>query len=63
MTWPERGSVAERGRFAEMQSRLPGLFERVFPNPHEERTVVVIPGIALDRELLAKIEGVQYYEE
>lgn len=57
------GGRQERVLFAELQERLGPLFERVFPNPLEPRTVVVIPSLGLDPEVLDKIAGVQHYEE
>ncbi len=54
---------AERGRFASLQERLTGLFERVFPDDLERRTVVVIPSLSMDVEVLGRIAGVQHYEE
>lgn len=63
MTHPEPGSAEELERFAELQERLTPLFERIVPNPGEHRTVVVVPSLSLDPQLLAKIKGVQHYEE
>ncbi len=60
---PLTGSADELRRFAELQDRLPDLFRRVFPDPRVPRTVVVIPSLSLDVELLERIAGVQYYEE
>ncbi|RMH15688.1 MAG: carboxylate-amine ligase [Acidobacteria bacterium] len=53
----------EARAFARLQARLPALFRRVFPDPLAPRTVVVVPSLTMDAELLAKIEGVQHYEE
>ncbi len=60
---PHPGSEEELRHFAQLQDRLPDLFQRVFPDPLQPRTVVVIPSLSLDTELLEKIAGVQYYEE
>lgn len=57
------GSAEERARFAELQSRLRPMFERVFPDRTAARTVVIVPALALDAELLANITGVEHYEE
>ena len=40
---PEPGSAAELATFNELQSRLPDLFRKVFPDPCAPRTVVIIP--------------------
>jgi hypothetical protein len=49
--------------FAALQARLAPLFATVFADPAAPRTVVVVPGLSLDQELLARIDGVQHYEE
>ncbi len=53
----------ETAAFEQLQGRLAPLFEKVFPVPLEPRTVVVVPSLSLDADLLAKIAGVQHYEE
>jgi hypothetical protein len=57
------GSAAEIRRFSELQARLPELFRRVFSDPLAARTVVVVPGLSLDAEQLARIPGTLHYEE
>jgi PGM1 C-terminal domain len=57
------GSAAELAAFATLQSRLPELFRRVFADPLEPRTVVVVPGLTMDAEVLAKVVGGLHYEE
>ena len=59
----EPGSAAEREAFARLQERLPALFRRVFPYPKAPRSVVIVPSLTLDQEVLAKITGVAHYEE
>jgi hypothetical protein len=54
---------AERQRFVKLQERLPKLFRQIFPDDRERRTVVVIPSLSMDAEVLSKVAGVQYYEE
>jgi hypothetical protein len=63
MITPTPGSDEEVRRFAELQARLPTLFERVFSDDREPRTVVVVPGLSLDQDVLAKIPGGLHYEE
>ena len=60
---PEPGSSAELARFAELQQRLPALFREVFADRLAPRTIVVVPGLSVDQELLARIEGLPHYEE
>jgi hypothetical protein len=61
--YPEPGSAGELARFAELQRRLPLLFDRVFADRLAPRTIVVVPGLSLDAELLARVEGFTHYEE
>lgn len=55
--------VAERQRFLALQQRLPDLFRNIFSDPAAPRTVVVVPGLSLDAEVLAKVSGFRHYEE
>ena len=49
--------------FRELQKRLVGIYERVFPDPLLPRTVLIVPSLSLDNEVLARIAGVPHYEE
>ncbi len=60
---PEPGSEEERAAFGRLQSGLPGLFRRVFPDPTAPRTVLIVPSLSLDQEVMARITGVSHYEE
>lgn len=60
---PAPGSTDEQARFAVLQERLAAQFREVFPDRAAPRTVVVIPSLSLDVEILAKIAGVRHYEE
>lgn len=50
-------------QFAALQRRLEPLFREVFADTHAPRTVVVVPGLSVDQDLMARIEGLQHYEE
>lgn len=50
-------------QFRELQSKFPAQFESVFPDRMAFKTVVIIPSLTLDVEILNKIDGVLYYEE
>ncbi len=63
MRHPEPDSDNERGRFAELQQRLGPLFRRVFADRLAPRTVVVVPSLSLDADIIAKVKGVAHYEE
>ncbi len=60
---PQPGSEEERQIFARLQARLVSQFQDLFPDPLAPRTVVVVPSLSMNPELLEKISGVQYYEE
>jgi hypothetical protein len=60
---PPPGSDAELAAFAELQQRLPALFRKVFADPLAPRTVVVVPGLSMDPDVLAKVVGCLHYEE
>jgi len=57
------GSPEELAAFAALQSRLPALFRDVFADPNEPRTIVIVPGLSMDGEVLAKVVGGLHYEE
>src|SRR5215212_5493166 len=52
-----------RARFAALQARLRSLFQRLKDDPGAPRTVVVVPGLSLDPEVLASIGAARHYEE
>ncbi len=60
---PERNSVAEAIQFKKIQQRFPQQFEHVFPDKLAPRTVIIIPSLTMDAEILSKISGVNHYEE
>lgn len=60
---PARDSVAEAIRFKKIQQRFPRQFEHVFPDKLAPRTVIIIPSLTMDTEILSKISGVNHYEE
>ncbi|MDH3660652.1 MAG: peptide ligase PGM1-related protein [Alphaproteobacteria bacterium] len=46
-----------------MQAKLPGQFRRIFADHRAPRTVLVVPSMSLDADVLAHIAGVHHYEE
>lgn len=60
---PEPGSAVELAAFRDLQSRLPDLFRKVFPDPRAPRTVVIIPSLSLDQDVMARVTGAHHYEE
>ena len=63
MALPTPGSAAELAAYERLQARLPDLFRRVFADPLEPRTVVIVPGLTMDQDVLAKVLGGLHYEE
>jgi len=60
---PYPGSADELSEFGELQERMVRMFRDIFPHPRLQRTVVVIPSLSLDQDVLAKIDGISHYEE
>ena len=52
----------EREVFEELQTRLPGIYA-AFGDRAAEQTVLIIPSLSLDPEVLAKVSGIHHYEE
>ena len=57
------GSPTESETFRKLQSRFADQFCRVFSDDSAPRTVVIVPSLTLDREVLAKISGITHYEQ
>ena len=53
----------ERARFAELQAAFAAAYPRLVADPKAPRTVVVLPSLSLDAEVMARISGVHHYEE
>lgn len=60
---PSPGSPEEREVFAGIQQRFRQQFEKVFPDKLAPRTVVVLPSLTLDQDILSKVKGAVHYEE
>lgn len=61
--YPEPGSEAEISMFKNLQEKLRHQFEHIFPDKLAPRTVVVIPSLTMDEEILSKVSGINHYEE
>jgi len=57
------GSEAEQQAFTATQARFIEQYQNIFPNTLAQRTVVVLPSLTLDQEILAQIKGALHYEE
>ncbi len=60
---PEPGSPRESAAFAALQAKLPALFSKILPDRTAPRTIVVLPSLSVDQDVLANIEGAHHYEE
>ena len=60
---PLPGSDEEKIIFRSLQEAFANQFEHVFPDKLAPRTIVIIPSMTLDAEILSKIRGHVYYEE
>ena len=60
---PEPGSAEECAEFRRLQAKLPGMFRRIFPDPKAPRTVLVLPSLSLDQDVLSNVAGAHHYEE
>ena len=61
--FPAPGSNEERNAFREIQDRFILQYEKIFPDKLAPRTVVILPSLSLDMDILSKIKGAVYYEE
>ena len=49
--------------FRKLQEKLRPQFEHIFPDKLAPRTVLVIPSLSIDEEILSKVSGITHYEE
>jgi hypothetical protein len=54
---------AEVEIFRRLQAEMPKQYRSVFTNEAAPRTVLIVPSLSLDQEVMAKISGVVHYEE
>jgi len=57
------GSDEEKKNFKALQQELTFQFQNDFPDRLASKTVVIVPSLTLDREILTKLKGQVYYEE
>jgi hypothetical protein len=60
---PAPGSADELKQFEIIQKGFSNQFELFFPDNFAPKTIVVIPSLTLDQEVLAKVDGAMHYEE
>ena len=52
-------TAGELERFGALQRRFAHSFGEIFDDPKVPRTVLIVPSLSLDQEVIAKISGVQ----
>ena len=52
----------ELARFHDLQEQFSRSFRAIFNDPTAPRSVLIVPSLSLDREVLARISGVHHYE-
>ncbi|MEZ5898082.1 MAG: peptide ligase PGM1-related protein [Hyphomicrobiaceae bacterium] len=57
------GNADVSARFAAMQERFKTAFSEIFDDPLAKRTVLIVPSLTVDADVMAKIAGVYRYEE
>jgi len=60
---PAPGSLEELQAFEKIQQGFANQFELFFPDNLAHKSIVVIPSLTLDQEVLAKVDGALHYEE
>lgn len=58
-----RNKQTELERFACLQENFAGQYEAVFNDNMAAKTIVVVPSLTLDAEILSKVDGIVHYEE
>ena len=54
---------SDSAKFNKLQENFAAQFESVFPDRMAPKTVVIVPSLTLDAEILEKVDGVIHYEE
>ena len=58
---PLPSTPEEKELFKTLQGELKLQFENIFPDRLAPKTVVIVPSLTLDREILTKVYGHVYY--
>jgi hypothetical protein len=53
----------ELARFGDLEKQFAQSYEKIFGDPSLPRTVLIVPSLSFDQEMLAKISGAHHYEE
>lgn len=61
--YPLPGSEEEKQEFKKIQQSFVIQFEKSFPDNLAAKTVVIVPSLTMDQEILSKVKGFTHYEE
>jgi hypothetical protein len=56
-------TAGELARFRGIQTRFSRCFKEIFDDPSRPRTVLIVPSLSVDQQVIAKITGAHHYEE
>src|SRR5215469_13889633 len=56
-------TAEELVKFRDVQTRFARCFKEIFDDPSLPRTVLIVPSLSLDQEVVAKVTGAHHYEE
>jgi hypothetical protein len=56
-------TAEELAKFRDVQTRFSRCFKEIFDDPSLPRTVLIVPSLSVDQEVVAKITGAHHYEE
>ena len=62
-TAPADGLPKPHPAYSKLQDRFTSHFHDIFLNDMAEKTVVIIPSLTMDKEILQTVKGVEHYEE
>lgn len=55
--------IEDRAAFDRLQAHFKATYRAIFDDPAAPRTVVIVPSLSVDQEVMSKISGVHHYEE
>ncbi len=61
--YPLPGSTEEKELFQKIQESFKVQFENAFPDNLAAKTIVIVPSLTMDKEILSKVKGFTHYEE
>ncbi|MCY7410820.1 MAG: peptide ligase PGM1-related protein [Chitinophagales bacterium] len=60
---PHPGSDEEQRLYKLMQNKFAKEYNNIFPNISAAKTIVIVPSLSVDQEILSKVSGSVHYEE